>query len=132
MNKNVINPWKWQDQFGFVQGIEISAMERILICSGQTSVNEEGCPVYAGDMASQISKSLDNIETILRQAGFQFSDIIQLKYYTTDIVAFSEAAKELLERISKGGCKPPSSTLLGVTALFHPDIMVEIEAVAVK
>lgn len=131
MNKNVINPWKWQDQFGFVQGIEISAMERILICSGQTSVDEEGCPIHTGNMAAQISKSLDNIETVLHQAGFQLSNIVQLKYYTTDIVAFSEAVKELMERISKEGCKP-SSTLLGVTALFHPDIMVEIEAIAVK
>lgn len=131
MNKNIINPWKWQDQFGFVQGTEISSVERILFCSGQTSVNEEGYPIHVGNMAAQINKTLDNIETVLHQAGFEFSDIVQFKYYTTDIVAFSEAAKELMERIIKKGCKP-SSTLLGVTALFHPDIMVEIEAIAVK
>lgn len=82
-------------------------------------------------MPAQISKSLDNMEAVLHQAGFHFSDIVQLKYYTTDIVAFSEAAKVLMERISKEGCKP-SSTLLGVAALFHPDIVVEIEAIAVK
>ena len=129
MNKNVINPWKWQDNF--VQGIEISSGQHMLFFSGQTSVNQDGCPIHAGNMAAQINKSFDNIETDLHQADFQLSDIIQLKYYTTDVAAFSENGLALVDRLNKAGCKP-SSTLLGVKELFHPDIMVKIEALAIK
>ncbi len=131
MNRNVINPWKWQDNFGFVQGIKISSGQHMLFCSGQTSVDQDGCLIHAGNMAAQINKSLDNIETVLHQADFQLSDIIQLKYYTTDVAVFSENGQALMDRLNKAGCKP-SSTLLGVKELFHPDIMVEIEALAVK
>ena len=36
MERRIINPWKWQDNFGFVQANEISGVQRQLICSGQT------------------------------------------------------------------------------------------------
>lgn len=131
MNKRIINPWKWQDNFGFVQGITISGAQNILYCSGQTSLDEDGCPVEAGNMSGQINKSLDNLESVLQHAGFQLSDIIQLKYYTTDTAAFSAAGHQLVERLNNAGCKP-TSTLLGVKSLFHPDILVEMEALAAK
>ena len=56
-------------------------------------------------------------------------DVI-ITYYTTDIEAFSQAGGVLGERLGKGGCKP-ASTLLCVSSLFHPDIVIEIEATAV-
>lgn len=68
------------------------------------------------------------LNTILHQAGFALSDVIQLKYYTTDVTKFSQAMTEIVPPIDG----KHTSTLLGVTALFHSDIMVEIEAVGVK
>ena len=38
MEKKVINPWQWQDQFGFAQGISVDNPQRVLMCAGQTSV----------------------------------------------------------------------------------------------
>jgi len=50
MERRVINPWKWQDEFGFVQAIEVTGGQRTLICSGQASQAGDGVPVHAGDM----------------------------------------------------------------------------------
>jgi enamine deaminase RidA (YjgF/YER057c/UK114 family) len=130
MEKKIVNPWTWQDQFGFVQANDIIGAKRHVFCSGQVSVDNEGNPIHAGDMAAQIHQVFDNLETVLNQAGVRLSDVVRLTYYTTDIEAFSQAGAVLGERLGNGGCKP-ASTLLGVSSLFHPDIVIEIEATAV-
>ena len=130
MTKKIINPWSWQDNFGFVQANEITDAERMLFCAGQVSVDKDGNLLHAGDMAKQINQVFDNLETVLQQAGVQLSDIVRLTYYTTDVTAFTEAVQVLINRLEKGDCKP-ATTLLGVASLFHPDCVVEIEATAV-
>ena len=131
MDRRVINPWTWQDQFGFVQANEISGAQRTLMCAGQTSVDEDGNPINAGDMKGQLSQCLANLETVLKEAGFGLGDVVRLNYYTTDVSAFIESAEEALgSRMAAVGCRP-ASTLLGVASLFHPDIIIEIEATAV-
>ncbi len=131
MDRRVINPWTWQDQFGFVQANEISGAQRTLMCAGQTSVDEDGNPINAGDMKGQLSQCLVNLETVLKEAGFGLGDVVRLNYYTTDVSAFIESAEEALgSRMAAVGCRP-ASTLLGVASLFHPDIIIEIEATAV-
>ena len=130
MTKKIINPWSWQDNFGFVQANEITDAERMLFCAGQVSVDKDGNLLHAGDMAKQINQVFDNLETLLQQAGLQLSDIVRLTYYTTDVAAFAEEVQVLIDRLEKGGCKP-ATTLLGVASLFHPDCVVEIEATAV-
>ena len=130
MTKKIINPWSWQDNFGFVQANEITDAERMLFCAGQVSVDKDGNLLHAGDMAKQINQVFDNLETVLQQAGVQLSDIVRLTYYTTDVAAFTEEVQVLIDRLEKGDCKP-ATTLLGVASLFHPDCVVEIEATAV-
>lgn len=129
MEKRIINPWKWQDALGFVQANEVSGPKRTLICSGQTSVDANGAPRHAGDMAAQIGQALDNLETVLKEAGFKLSDVVRLNYYTTDVDRFVQAAAVGGRRLAQAGCRP-ASTLLGVARLFHPNILVEIEATA--
>ena len=90
-DRRVINPWSWQDQFNFVQANEVSNVQRQLILAGQTSIDEEGNAVHAGDMRAQINQSLTNIETVLENAGFELSDVVRLNYYTTDVEGFFEA-----------------------------------------
>lgn len=48
MERRIVNPWTWQDQFGFVQANETSGVERVLLCSGQTSVAADGQPTHEG------------------------------------------------------------------------------------
>ena len=129
MERRIINPWTWQDAFGFVQANEIRGAQRTLICAGQTSVDANGAPVHAGDMAAQITQALTNLETVLKDAGLTLADVVRLNYYTTDVDGFVQAANTFGPRLAEAGCRP-ASTLLGVQRLFHPDILVELEAVA--
>jgi enamine deaminase RidA (YjgF/YER057c/UK114 family) len=56
--------------------------------------------------------------------------VVRLNYYTTDVAAYLEAAPHVADPFASLAVKP-AGTLLGVAALFHPDIMIEIEATAV-
>jgi enamine deaminase RidA (YjgF/YER057c/UK114 family) len=123
-----VNPWSWQDAFGYSQAYEVSGGGRVLFCSGQASVDANGAPLHAGDLGRQLSQAFDNLETVLAQADMTLANVARLNFYTTDLPAFFKATPQVLGRL--GGQKPPG-TLLGVAALFHPDIVIEIEATAV-
>jgi enamine deaminase RidA (YjgF/YER057c/UK114 family) len=125
-----VNPWTWQDQFGFSQAVDTRGAERVLYCAGQTSVDGEGNVLHAGDMAAQLAQAFDNLETVLAAAGLTMASVVRLNYYVTDIPAFFAAAGVVGARLEKVACKP-SGTLLGISSLFHPDALVEIEATAV-
>jgi enamine deaminase RidA (YjgF/YER057c/UK114 family) len=130
MGRRVINPWTWQDQYGFAQAIEVTGSERALFCAGQTSSDADGNPVHAGDMRAQLGQALDNLETVLREAGFELSQVVRLNTYTTDVDAFLEASESTAARLAEAGCRP-SATLLGVARLAFPEFLVELEATAV-
>jgi enamine deaminase RidA (YjgF/YER057c/UK114 family) len=132
MERRAINPWTWQDALGFSQAYELGPAKKTLLCSGQTSVDAKGAPLHAGDMAAQMRQAIANLETVLQAGGFDLTDVVRLNYYTTNVDAFMQgAAGGGLARLAEVHCRP-ASTLLGVARLFHPDIMVEIEATAVK
>ncbi len=130
MEREIVNPWQWQDQYGFVQANALTGVERVVLCAGQTSTDADGKPLHAGDMRAQIVQALDNLETVLGQAGVGLGDVVRLNYYTTDVEAFSQAADALGSRLAGAGCRP-ASTLLGVPRLAFPEFLVEIEATAV-
>jgi enamine deaminase RidA (YjgF/YER057c/UK114 family) len=130
VERRIINPWSWQDEYGFVQATEVSNARRVLYCAGQVSVDAEENPLHPGDMGAQISQSLDNLETVLESAGFKMSDVVRLNFYTTDVDRTLEAWSVIKNRLTESGCRQ-ASTLLGVASLFHPDILIEIEATAV-
>lgn len=129
MRTRAINPWKWQEAYGFSQAIEVSGAARWLVCSGQTSVDADGNPMHPGDMAAQLRQAFDNLEAVLKGAGLTLADVVRLNYYTTDVAAYVRASGEVAKRFA-ADMPPPAGTLLGVAALFHPDILVEIEATA--
>jgi enamine deaminase RidA (YjgF/YER057c/UK114 family) len=123
-----INPWTWQDAYGFSQAVETQGVKRLLVCSGQTSVDAKGEPVHRGDMVAQLSQAFDNLEAVLRAGGYGFGDVVRLNYYTTDVPAYLAAAAQVPSRFAATGRCPPAGTLLGIAALFHPDLLIEIEA----
>jgi enamine deaminase RidA (YjgF/YER057c/UK114 family) len=131
MERRIVNPWTWQDQFGFVQANEASGVERVLLCAGQTSVDPDGQPLHEGDMGAQVGQALDNLETVLREAGFALADVIRLNYYVTDVDAFIAAGETYGAKLAQAECRP-ASTLLGVARLAAPQLLVEIEATAAK
>lgn len=130
MERQIINPWTWQDQFGFVQANAVTGVERTIYCSGQTSMDADGDPIHEGDMGAQLSQALDNLEAVLRAGGCGLSDVVRLNYYTTDVDSFFAAQEVLGARLGKAGCRP-TSTLLEVSRLALPPLLVELEATAV-
>ena len=127
MNQQQINPWEWQGEFGYSQAIEISNSDRVLYCAGQTSMDAEGNPVHPDDMRAQTTKVLENMESVLTDAGFDFEDVIQIDCYTTDVDRLFENWDLIAERFEE-----PSCTLLGVDRLAFPELLVEIKPTAVK
>ena len=79
------------------------------------------------DIAKQTRNAFRNIEFVLQQAGFAMSDIVRATYYVTDM---SEAEKFLAVCGEVFRDIRPASTLLGVTALYKPEMRVEIEVTA--
>jgi enamine deaminase RidA (YjgF/YER057c/UK114 family) len=129
VERKVINPWGWQDQLGFVQANELSGFRRVLVCSGQAALSADGRPLHAGDMRAQIALALDNLEEVLKGAGLALSNVVRLNYYTTDVDLFLKEYEAAAGRLAQHGCRP-ASTLLGVTRLAFPELMIEIEATA--
>ena len=131
MEKQVINPWTWQDRFGFVQANKVTGAEQVLYCAGQTSVDGEGTPLHVGQMQEQALQALDNLETVLGEAGFELADIVRLTTYVTDVDAYRQAAPAVGQRLGQAGIKQAAS-LIGVARLALPELLVEIEATAAK
>lgn len=130
MERNIINPWTWQDRLGFVQANELSGQQRVLLCAGQTSMDAEGNPVHADDMRAQITFVLDNLETVLGQSRLSLSNVMRLNYYTTDVDRFFAEYDVVTQRLAAAACRP-ASTLLGVQRLAFPELLIEMEATAV-
>ena len=80
-------------------------------------------------MRAQIIQALDNLESVLRDAGFTLSDVVRLNYYITDVDRLFEAYDALATRLAESGCQP-ASTLVGVARLALPELLVEFEATA--
>ena len=102
---------------------------RWLFCAGQTSVDADGNVLHGGDLGGQLTQSLDNLDIVLDQAGAGLSHVVRLNLYTTDVDGLLGVWHLLAERLGSANCRP-SSTLLGVTRLAIPDLLVEIEATA--
>ena len=131
MERRIVNPWTWQDQFGYVQANELSGMNRVLVCAGQTSVDTDGQPLHEGDMVAPVGQALDNLETVLGEAGFALADVVRMNFFVTDVDAFIQAGPAWGARLAQAGCRP-ASTLLGIARLAFPPLLVEIEATAAK
>jgi enamine deaminase RidA (YjgF/YER057c/UK114 family) len=130
MNKISINPWQWQDNFGYAQAIEVKNNTGTLYCAGQAAMDANGKPV-SGNMSEQIKLSLENLHQVVKQAGYDPSNIVRLNFFTTSVPAFFEAYGTAIEWMKQHHCTP-SSTLLQIGALAFPELTIEIEATVVK
>ena len=129
MERTPVNPWEWSIKLGFNQAEIIEGATRQVICAGQTAVDGDGNPQYPSDMRAQISLALDNLETVLKEAGMGLGNVIKLGVYATDV---DEALKNfdlIGMRFGPHQVAPPM-TLLGVTSLAIPGLQFEIEATA--
>jgi enamine deaminase RidA (YjgF/YER057c/UK114 family) len=130
MERTALNPWTWSVAMGYNQGELVSGHGRTLFCSGQTAMSGGGEPQHAGDMAAQLGLSLDNLEAVLGEAGMTLSNLVRLNVYTVDVDLLFQHYGVLASRLGASGAAP-ATTMLGVSRLAIPDLMVELEGTAV-
>lgn len=130
MERTAVNPWAWSTALGYDQGEVVAGQTRTLYCAGQTSVDGEGKPQHAGDMAAQLALSLDNLEAVLGEAGMSLANLVRLNVFTTDVDLLLPHFGVLGARFGAAGVAT-SMTMLGVTRLALPDLLVELEGTAV-
>ncbi len=100
----------------------------ILYIAGQVGADAQGKVVGPG-MAQQLEQVLKNLQIALKSQGADFSHVVKINIYTTDVDAF-RADDAAAVRAKYFGANRPASTLVGVTRLASPDYKVEIEATA--
>ena len=93
MKRTSINPTDWGLAILMDQGEVVEATTRSLRCSGQVSLHDDpeaemGCAVtHPGDMRAQIEDALSHLDTLLDGAGMTRSNIVSLRFFTTDMEA---------------------------------------------
>ena len=125
-----INPWPWSAALGYNQAEVVSGNVRTAYCSGQTAMSGDGTPQHPGDMAAQLALSLDNLETVLGDAGMSLANVVRLNVYTTDVDLLFQHYGVLAARLGEAAVAP-ATTMLGVSRLAIPSLMIELEATAV-
>ena len=129
MDTREINPWTWQDGFGFAHAREVSGAARILTLSGQCATDANGAPQHQGDMAGQLALIVANLGEVLAAADMTYANVTGIRVLTTDMDATLANWGEVVGPFNALGHKP-ASTLVQVSRLFTPDLLVEIEATA--
>jgi enamine deaminase RidA (YjgF/YER057c/UK114 family) len=114
----------WVKESAFAQGVTVEG--KLLYSSGITARAPDGSVVGVGDIRKQIEICFENLGDVLRAAGAGFGDVVKYTMYTTDIDAFREHTDVYRAHF----IDHPASTLVEVSKLAHPDMTVEIEAVA--
>ncbi len=130
MERTAVNPVAWSVAMGFNQGEVVTGATRTLYCSGQTATGPDGGPRHRGDMAAQLTLSLDNLEAVLAAAGMTLADVVRLSVYTTDVDQLFPHYGLLASRLAAARVAP-TTTMLGVVRLAVPGQVVELEGTAV-
>jgi 2-iminobutanoate/2-iminopropanoate deaminase len=105
----------------------------LVVVAGQVGM-ADGRVVGPGDVAAQTRQTLANIDAVLRAAGVSMRDVVRFQTFLTsaaDIDGFMHARREAFPEYFPDGVYPPN-TLLVVSRLVNPELLVEIEALAVK
>lgn len=116
---------------GMTQPTAYSHLVRVgnlMFIAGQVALDAEGNVVGEGDMRAQLRQVLENLKTVLASEGTDFSNVVKVNIFTTDIDAFREASDV---RAGYFAGHPPASTLVQIERLAREVFLVEIEAVAV-
>ena len=106
----------------------VGGNEDTIYVSGQVAVNAKGELVGLGDMKAQTVQAIENLKSVLQEAGAKIEDVVKVTILLTDMGKLSQV-QEARKEYWKGSV--PSSTLVEVSGLINKDWLVEIEAVAI-
>jgi enamine deaminase RidA (YjgF/YER057c/UK114 family) len=115
---------------GYHQGELVSGHTRTLYCAGQAAMSADGTPEHPGDLAAQLALSLGNLRAVLDGGGMSLADLVRLTVYTTDVDRLLAHYGVLAAALGAAGVAP-ATTVLGVSRLAVPGLLVELEGTAV-
>ena len=126
MKQERVDPgWAWIKKFNISAGVKVGDTVHL---SGAVAFDSEGNVVGEGDVYAQSKQIFKNIEEALASAGASMTDVVKITTYLTDISRYGEFGKARTEAFPDG---VPSSTTVTTPALVMPELLVEVEAVAV-
>lgn len=124
---DAINPPGVWPPFGAFSMAVVQGDGYVVHLKGQVALDRSGQVVGPGDMRAQLRQALDNIAAVLSSMGGQMGDVMSLVHYATDIERFM-AAGDI--RRAFFAAPYPVTTTVQVSRLYHPDLLIEIAAVA--
>ena len=112
----------------YSQGIKVTEAQTVLFLAGQVAYDKDGSAAHRGDFKAQAREALRCLKALVETAGGRMDNIVKMNTYVTDIRYRADLVPVREEFFGKKG---PASTLVEVSALAFPGLMVEIEAIAV-
>jgi enamine deaminase RidA (YjgF/YER057c/UK114 family) len=116
------------DPPGYSQGIKVTGAGTILFTAGQVPYDADGGVRHRGDFTAQARAVFGAMKALVEAGGGTLANVVKITTYVTDVryrMDFRAVRDEFF------GARGPASTLVEVSALAHPDYLIEIEAVAV-